>query len=116
MLMGEVRAEGLLRAIDPAVRAGFTGRQEAAIRAAARVDSWIRHPVDLRLSLPTPFGHLYLAMVAGRERRSTARLAIERNRHPLVGAGNLAMVGISIAVIALAGVAVYGIFAGATLP
>lgn len=116
MLMGEVRAEGLMRAIDPAVRAGLTGRQEDAIRAAVRVDSWIRHPVDLRLSLPTPFGCLYLALVAGRERRSTARLTIERNRHPLAGAGNLAIVGVSIAVIALAGLAVYGIFAGATLP
>ena len=118
MLMGDVRAEGLLRAIDPAVRAGLTGRQEDAIRAAARADSWIRHPIDLRLSLPTPFGQLYLALVAGRERRSTARLAIERGRgrHPLVGAGNLAAVSVSIAVVALAGLAIYGILAGATLP
>ncbi len=65
MLMGQVRAEGLLRA------------QEGAIRAAVRQDVWKRHPVDIRMALPTPFGRFYLALV---------------------------------------GLAVYGIFAGATLP
>ncbi len=113
MLMGEVRAEGLLRAIDPVVRAGLSMKQEDAIRAAARQDAWKRHPVDIRVVLPTPFGRLYLALVAGRERRSAARLAVERNRHPLAGAGNIAIVGV---LIAIAGLAVYGIFAGATLP
>ncbi len=39
MLMGEVRAEGLLRAIDPVVRAALSLKQEHAIRAAARQDS-----------------------------------------------------------------------------
>ena len=116
MLMGEVRAEGLLRAIDPVVRAGLSMKQEDAIRAAARQDAWKRHPVDIRVALPTPFGRLYLALVGGREHRSAARLAVERNHHPLAGAGNLAMVGVLITVFALAGLAVYGILAGATLP
>ncbi len=116
MLMGEVRAEGLLRAIDPAVRVSLTEAQEDAIRAAARRDSWKRHPVDLRLTLPTPFGRFYLALVAGRERRSTARLATERKRQPLASAGNLAMLGTLIALPALAGLALYGIFAGTPLP
>jgi hypothetical protein len=116
MLMGEVRAEGLLRAIDPVVRAGLSLKQEDAIRTAARQDVWKRHPVDIHMALPTPFGRFYLALVGGRERRSAARLAVERNRHPLAGAGNLAMVGIVIATVALAGLEVYGIFAGATLP
>ena len=115
MLMGEVRAEGLLRAIDPVVRAGLSLKQEDAIRAAARQDSWKRHPVDIRLALPTPFGRFYLALIGGRERRSAARLATERNRHPLASAGNLAMVGALIAALALAGVALYGIFADTPL-
>ncbi len=72
MLMGEVRAEGLLRAIDPAVRVSLTEAQEDAIRAAARRDSWKRHPVDIRLALPTPFGRFYLALIGGREHRSAA--------------------------------------------
>ncbi len=116
MLMGEVRAECLLRAIDPAVRVGLTEAQEDAIRAAARQDSWKRHPVDIRLALPTPFGRFYLALVGGREYRSAARLATERNRHPLASTGNLAMVGALIASLALAGLALYGIFAGTPLP
>jgi hypothetical protein len=116
MLMGEVRAEGLLRAIDPVVRAGLSLKQEQAIRAAARQDSWKGHPVDIRLALPTPFGRFYLALVAGREHRSAARLATKRNHHPLASAGNLAMVGALIAVPALAGLALYGIFAGTPLP
>ncbi len=116
MLMGEVRAEGLLRAIDPVVRAGLSLKQEDATRAAARKDSWKRHPVDIRLALPTPFGRFYLALIGGREHRSAARLAAERTRHPLASAGNLAMVGVLIALLALAGLAVYGIVAGATFP
>ncbi len=116
MLMGEVRAEGLLRAIDPVVRAGLSLKQEGAIRAAARQGAWKCHPVDIRVALPTPFGRFYLALVGGRERRSAARLAVGRDRQSLTGIGNLAMAGAVIATVALAGLAVYGIFAGATLP
>ncbi len=116
MLMGEVRAEGLLRAIDPAVRESFSEAQEHAIRVAARQDIWKRHPVDIRMALPTPFGRFYLALVGGRERRSAARLAVERHHHPLTGAGNLATFGVLIATFVLVGLAVYGIFTGASLP
>ncbi len=116
MLMGEVRAEGLMRAIDPVVRAGLSLKQEDAIRAAARQDTWKRHPVDIRLALPTPFGRLYLALVAGRERRSAARLSAEHRRYARIGAGSLVVGGVLIATVALAGLAVYGILVGATLP
>ncbi len=66
--------------------------------------------------MPTPFGRFYLALVGGREHRSAARLAIERNHHPLASAGNLAMLGTLIALSTLAGVALYGIFAGTPVP
>ncbi len=84
-------------------------------RAAARQDSRKRHAVDIPLALPIAFGHFYLALVGGREQRSAARLATERNRHPLASAGNLAMAGALIALSALAGLALYGIFPGAPL-
>ena len=116
MLMGEVRAEGLMRAIDPVVRAGLSLKQEEAIRTAAQQDIWKRHPIDIRLALPSPFGRLYLALVIGRERRSAARLAAERRRLSRISAGGLAVVGVLIATVALAGLAVYGILAGATIP
>lgn len=116
MLMGEVRAENLLRAIDPAVRGSLTEPQEDAIRAAARQDSWRRHPVDIRLALQTPVGRFYMALIGGRERRSAARLAAERNRHAVMEVGNLAALAVMLTLIGLAGLAVYGILAGATLP
>jgi len=116
MLMGEVRAEGLLRAIDPVVRDGLSTEQEAAIRNAARQDIWVEHPVDIRLSLPSPFGRLYLALVAGRERRSGARLAVECARHPLNRLANLiAIAGIG-ATVALAGLAIFLLASGVRIP
>ena len=116
MLMGEVRAEGLMRAIDPMVRAGLSLKQEEAIRAAARRDVWYANPLDIRLVLPSPFGRLYLALVGGRERRSAARLAIERARHPLSGGANRAFVAALAVILLLAGYGLYGLLAGAPLP
>ena len=116
MLMGEVRAEGLLRAIDPVVRAGLSLKQEDAIRAAAQQDVWRAHAIDLRLMLPSPFGRYYLALVGGRERRSTTRLAVERARHPLSGDANRAAVGALAVILVLAGFGLYGLLAGAILP
>ena len=114
--MGEVRAEGLWRAIDPAVREGLSAGQEDAIRAAARQDTWQAHPVDIRLALPSPFGRLYIALVGGCERRGATRLAVERTRHPLAGSANPAVLGVLAVVLALAGFGLYGLLAGATLP
>ena len=106
MLMGEVRAENLLRAMGPAVRAGLTAEQETAIRAAARQDTWQRHPFDIRLSLPTPFGRIYLALIAGRERRSTSRLAVERAPLARGGLAGLLVIAGIIVTTGLAGAAV----------
>ena len=54
---------------------------------------WDQHAVDIRLSLPLPFGHYYLTIVAGRERRSAARRASERSRRPLMTAANMVVLG-----------------------
>jgi hypothetical protein len=116
MLMGEVRAEGLLRAIDPVVRAGLSLKQEEAIRAAARQDVWKRHPVYIHMALPSPLGRFYLTLVVGRERRSAARLAVEGVPHPLSGGANRAIVGVAAVILVLAGFGLYGLLAGAMLP
>jgi len=89
MLMGEVRAEQFMRVLAPDVRDSLSAEQERAIRAAAEKNPWDNHPVDLRFSLPTPLGRFYLALVAGRERRSAARRALDRNRFPAFTLGNL---------------------------
>ena len=116
MLMGEVRAEGLIRAIDPVVRDGLSAEQEAAIRNAAKQDTWEEHSVDIRLGLPSPFGRLYLTLVAGRERRGAARLVVERARHPLSRLANLiVIVGIG-TIVALAAAAIFLFASGARIP
>lgn len=48
------------------------------------------HAVNVRLSIPFLFGRYYLTVVAGKERRSPDRLAVERRKHPLATFGNLA--------------------------
>lgn len=87
MLMGDVQAEQLMRSIDPAVLQSLSPAQQEAIRQAARRDAWVGHPVDLRLSLPLPFGRFYVTLVAGREQRSGLRRRSER--HPLDSLGNI---------------------------
>ncbi len=62
-----------------------------AQRSAPGGESWDRHPVNLRLSIPLPFGRYYVALVAGKERRSGERLASERRKHPLLTFGNVAV-------------------------
>ena len=89
MLMGEVRAEQFMRVLAPDVRDSLSAEQERAIRAAAEKNPWDNHPVDFRFSLPTPFGRIYLAVIGGRERRSAARRAMDRNRFPAFTIGNL---------------------------
>ena len=62
-----------------------------ARRSAPGGESWNRHPVNLRLSIPLPFGRYYVTLVAGKERRGAERLASERRKHPLLTFGNLAV-------------------------
>lgn len=70
--------------------------------------TWRRHPVDLRLTVPFIGCDLYFTVVAGPERRSSARRQLERRRHPVRTLGNAAFV-----LLALAGC--YGLFVGAVL-
>ncbi|MEZ5931305.1 MAG: hypothetical protein R3F54_05045 [Alphaproteobacteria bacterium] len=44
---------------------------------------WGQHPLNLRVTLPLPFGRWYVTLVAGRERRGKERLVSERKKHPL---------------------------------
>jgi len=47
------------------------------------------HPINLRATLPLPFGRWYVTLVAGPERRSKTRLVQEREKHPLETIPNL---------------------------
>lgn len=50
---------------------------------------WAQHPLNLRVSLPLPFGRWYVTLIAGKERRGKERLVVEREKHPLETAPNL---------------------------
>ncbi len=75
----------------PADHAGDGAIEVASRRADPGEQPWSsRHPVNVRLTIPLPFlGRCYLTVVAGRERRSPERLAVERRKHPLRTAGNV---------------------------
>ena len=75
----------------PADHAGDGAIEAAPRRANPGERPWSRrHPVNVRLTVPLPFlGRCYLTVVAGRERRSPERLAVERRKHPLRTAGNV---------------------------
>ncbi|MGI9500341.1 MAG: hypothetical protein ACR2P3_09895 [Geminicoccaceae bacterium] len=62
--------------------------QDAVKPIGARRE-WGQHPLNLRVSLPLPFGRWYVTLVAGRERRGTERLIEERSKHPLETVPNL---------------------------
>ncbi len=76
-----------IRRIPAPVRDSFTPEQVSAVSSA--VGSSGRHPVDLRLTLPLPGRPVFFSVVAGRERRSEGRLAVERRQHPLHTFGNI---------------------------
>ncbi|GIK99610.1 MAG: hypothetical protein BroJett029_38190 [Alphaproteobacteria bacterium] len=88
LMMNEVRAELFLRRLPQQVRASLTSEQEAALKAAAGARAADSHPVDLRFSLPTPWGRYYLALFGGRDRRSRARRQADRRHRPLLTASN----------------------------
>ena len=70
------------------VRDGFTAAQRQALNDWAVTQDWTRHPVDIRLSIPTLLSRYYLVVLGGRERRHKARRAAERQKHPLSTCAN----------------------------
>ena len=47
------------------------------------------HPLNIRVSIPLGVGRYYITLVAGKERRARARLALNRRQHPLATPGNV---------------------------
>ncbi|WP_343867225.1 hypothetical protein [Caenispirillum bisanense] len=68
----------------------LTADQRRMLRRALPGQPWKRHPVDLRFTLPLFGRGVYLAVVAGAERRGAERRRDDRLRHPLHTLGNLA--------------------------
>ena len=85
------RVEEQVRRLASDIGGDDRGAPGTARRSAPGGESWGRHPVNLRLSIPLPFGRYYVTLVAGKERRGAERLASERRKHPLLTFGNLAV-------------------------
>ena len=47
------------------------------------------HPLNIRVSIPLGIGRYYITLVAGKERRARARLALDRRQNPLDTPGNV---------------------------
>lgn len=91
-----------LRTLPPDVAASFTPEQLAGVQRAFGLRHGPRHPFDLRRSIWTPWGRVYLVLLVGPERRSDERRAIER---VLAGLGRAAdaMVSTTLALCLLLG-------------
>ncbi len=112
MLMGDVRAEQLMRAVEPEIRESLSPQQERAIREAAQRSSWDSHSLDLRLSCPTPFGRYYITLIGGCDRRSGARRDKDRSFRPLVTIGNIAFFASVTVIAGLTAVGILGLVSG----
>jgi hypothetical protein len=93
LMMNEVRAELFLRRLPPDVRASLTPAQAAALKAAAAGRVADPPPIDLRLSLPTPWGRYYFAIFGGRDRRRAVRRHSDHRLRPLATTGNALFAG-----------------------
>ncbi len=78
--------------LEQETREELSDNSSASTHKAPGGEPWGNdHPVNIRLSLPLPFGRYYVTIVAGKERRSGERMASERKKHPLMKLGNLAV-------------------------
>ncbi|MGO1119433.1 hypothetical protein ACTL6U_12035 [Rhodovibrionaceae bacterium A322] len=94
MLMQQVRAEQFFDALEPDVRSSLSENQVEGIRDAYKRTAWRSHPVDIRLSVPFFGRGFYFTLVAGPERRSSARVRQERSKHPLATLNNAFFIGL----------------------
>lgn len=86
----------------------LTAEQKEAIRRAVAAP-WVKHDVNIRVSMPWFGRRFYLTVVGGEERRPLDRLAEERKDHPLSTMANslfLAAVAFSFYAVVLVGLLV----------
>ena len=82
----------LLSRLPADVRDRLSPEVQTMISIAAGDRPWKTHPVDIRFTLPLPFGSFYITLVAGRERRSPVRRAVDSQSRPFMRFGNVLFV------------------------
>ncbi|MEH2297954.1 hypothetical protein [Nostoc sp.] len=81
--------EQLFAEIAPEVANTFTVEQLEAIKRGFVSRGRIRHPLDIRVSVPIPGLRFYLVLLAGSERRSKLRLRSEKGLYPFWTPANI---------------------------
>ncbi len=79
----------LLDRLPPEVLETFTPEQRSALWGAAKPSSWRHHPIDMRVSLPLFGGRIFMAVVAGAERRSGGRRRRDAHMRPFFTPSNV---------------------------
>lgn len=82
----------LLSRLPENVREQLPPEIKTMIAIAAADRPWKTHPVDIRFTIPSPFGSFYVTLVAGRERRSPIRRVVERRDRRVNRLGNVLFV------------------------
>ena len=87
----ELRAgeDWFLARLPNEIHARLTPDIKEALAEAVRPRPWGDHPIDIRLSIPLPFGRYYLALVLGPERRNPERRKEEGKSRPVMTAANI---------------------------
>lgn len=103
MLMDEVRGEAFLRKLPQEVRNSLTPVQAEAIGRVAQGTIQRRHPIDLRVSIPLPFGErAYAVFLIGKEKRSQARRVLDSQLRPTDRLTQVVVFGLGLAAFTLA--------------
>jgi hypothetical protein len=90
LAVGGADADQLLARLPRDVLDSLTPEQTTAIRKAVDERIWKDdHYTNIRLTIPFPWRPIYLAVVAGGERRNRIRRQSLRLQHPLRTFGNL---------------------------
>ncbi len=75
--------------LSPEIADSFNEEQLEAIKKAFGSQSFSRHPLDVRVSVPIPGIKFYLVLLAGLERRSKQRLRSEKGIYPFWRLSNI---------------------------
>jgi len=103
MLMDDVRGEIVLRRLPRDILDSLTPEQMDAIRRASGSAQPRRHPIDARFSFRLPFlGNAYMVLLIGKELRSPARRAFDREVRPVDRISRAVVVALGGAVVLLA--------------
>ncbi len=62
------------------------------------------HSLNIRVSVPLGIGRYYVTLVAGKERRARARLAVDRRQNPLDTPGNVMFLAFIVTVATAGGI------------